>query len=184
MSIVKRILSGVALIVAALLVVAYFLPQEARVTRSVEIAAPLSAIFAIASDLGRFKEWSPWVDVDRATPYALSGPAVGEGQTLNWVSQDPTIGSATMVLTIVDGRRYLEMSLAFGHQAKARTWIEFTPNGGTTHVTWGFGTDTGLNPVARYFGLLGLDHAIGPAYEKGLARLKVVAESGFSASDR
>ena len=61
----------------------------------------------------------------------------------------------------------------------ACSWIELTPNGGTTRVTWGFGADTGFNPVARYVGLL-MDRAIGPDYEKGLARLKAKAESVIS----
>ena len=42
-------------------------------------------------------------------------------------------------------------------------------------MTWGFAADTGFNPVARYFGLV-LDRAIGPDYERGLARLKAAAE--------
>jgi hypothetical protein len=51
------------------------------------------------------------------------------------------------------------------------------PNGGTTRVTWGFAADTGFNPVARYLGLV-LERAIGPDYERGLAKLKAAAEAG------
>ena len=63
MRILKRIVAGVVIVLAALVAVAFFLPREAQVTRSVDIAAPPSVIFPIASHLRRFSEWSPWLDV-------------------------------------------------------------------------------------------------------------------------
>ena len=118
MRILKRILAGVALVLAALVVVAYFLPREAQVTRSIDIAAPPSAIFPIASDLRRFNEWSPWVALDPATTYTLSGPTDGVGQTLNWASKDPTVGSGMMALTIVDPDKYVQPGYAKGVMPK------------------------------------------------------------------
>ena len=161
---------------AALVVVAFFLPREPEVSRSVDIAAPPSLIFPIASDLRRFREWSPWLELDPATTYTFTGPTEGVGQTMTWASKDPTVGSGSMAVTLLEPGNLVEMSLAFGRQANARSWIHLTPNGGTTRVTWGFATDTGFNPVARYLGLV-LDRAIGPDYERGLARLKAAAEA-------
>ena len=173
--ILKRILAGVAVVLAALVVVAFFLPREPEVSRSVDIAAPPSAIFPIASDLRRFREWSPWLELDPATTYTFTGPTEGVGQTMTWASKDPTVGSGSMAVTLLEPGNLVEMALAFGRQANAHSWIHLTPNGGTTRVTWGFAADTGFNPVARYLGLV-LDRAIGPDYERGLARLKVAAE--------
>ncbi len=175
MRILKRIVAGVVIVLAALVVVAFFLPREAQVTRSVDIAAPPSVIFPIASDLRRFSEWSPWLDLDPATAYTFTGPTDGIGQTLSWASKDPRVGSGSMAVTLLEPGNLVEMSLAFGRRRNARSWIHLMPNGGTTRVTWGFGVDSGFNPVARYLGLV-LERAVGPDYEKGLAKLKAVAE--------
>lgn len=47
-------------------------------------------------------------------------------------------------------------------------------------ATWGFDTDLGMNPIARYFGLV-MDSMLGADYEKGLAKLKQVCEAAQSA---
>src|SRR5262249_46070506 len=176
MRLLKRILLGVGVLVVVLIAVAFLLPREAQVTRSVDIAAKPAVIFPIASDLRRFNEWSPWLDLDPATSFTFTGPTDGVGQTLNWVSRDPRIAAGKIVVTRIDPDTLAEMSVTFGRQNNARSWIELAPNGGTTRVTWGFGADTGFNPVARYFGLA-LDRSIGPDYEKGLAKLKAVSEA-------
>jgi hypothetical protein len=176
MRLLKRILAGVAVVLVVLVVVAYLLPREARVIRSLDVAAAPAVIFPIASDLRRFNEWSPWRELDPATSYTFTGPTDGVGQTMNWTSKDPRVGSGTIAITRIDPGKLVEMSLAFGRRGSARSWIELTPNGGTTRVTWGFGADTGFNPVARYVGLI-MDRAIGPDYDKGLARLKAAAEA-------
>lgn len=176
MRLLKRILVGVAVVLVILVAAAYLLPREAQMTRSVDIAAVPSVIFPIASDLRRFNDWSPWHELDPATSYTFTGPTDGVGQTLNWVSKDPRVGSGQIAVTRIDPDKLVELSLAFGRRGNARSWIELVPNGGTTHVTWGFGADTGFNPVARYVGLA-MDRAIGPDYEKGLSRLKAAAEN-------
>jgi hypothetical protein len=43
-------------------------------------------------------------------------------------------------------------------------------------VLWGFDAEHGMNPLARWFGLL-FDRMIGPDFEQGLAKLKTVMEA-------
>jgi hypothetical protein len=54
--------------------------------------------------------------------------------------------------------------------------LALEPAASGTRVTWGFDSDLGFNPIARYFGMMA-DDVIGPDYEKGLARLKAIAET-------
>jgi len=44
-------------------------------------------------------------------------------------------------------------------------------------VKWGFATDMGMNPIARWMGLM-MDRWVGADYQKGLARLKDLVEAG------
>ena len=53
------------------------LPCEARVERAIEIPAPPEKVFAIAGDLRRVPEWSPWVATDPATAFTFEGPEQG-----------------------------------------------------------------------------------------------------------
>ena len=49
-------------------------------------------------------------------------------------------------------------------------------NGGT-EVEWGFVSDMGMNPIGRWMGLM-MDSWIGADYERGLSKLKEIAEAG------
>ena len=169
---------GIAIvgIVVLAVIVAFFLPRHAIVTRSVEIAAPPSAIYPIVSDLRRFNEWSPWADIDPAAVYTFTGPIDGVGQTLNWESKDEKVGSGSMAIAAVEPDKRVDMSIDFGSQGTALASLALEPAASGTKVTWGLDSDLGLNPIARYFGMM-MDGMIGPDYEKGLARLKAVAET-------
>ena len=173
---------GIAIVgvVVLAVVIAFLLPRHAIVTRTVEIAAPPSAIYPIVSDLRRFNEWSPWADIDPETVYTFTGPIDGVGQTLNWESKDERVGSGSMAIAAVEPEKRVDMSIDFGHQGTALASLILDPAGAGTNVTWGFDSDLGFNPIARYFGMM-MDGMIGPDYEKGLVRLKAVAEAPPSA---
>ena len=48
-------------------------------------------------------------------------------------------------------------------------------DGERTRATWSFDMDVGMNPLMRWMGLI-IDGPIGADYERGLARLKELAE--------
>ena len=50
-----------------------------------------------------------------------------------------------------------------------------TPTAAGSHVKWTFDAEMGNNPIARFFGCM-MDDMLGPDYERGLAKLKTVAE--------
>jgi hypothetical protein len=176
MRIVKRILAAIAVIVVALVVVAFLLPRNVTVSRSIEIAAPPSVIYPLISDLRRADEWSPWLELDPDVEITFTGPADGVGQTMNWQSENPDVGSGSQSITMLEPDSKVETALDFGDQGTATASLDLEPEGAATKVTWGFATDLGFNPVARYFGLM-FDKWIGADYEKGLAKLKTVAEA-------
>ncbi len=169
---------GIAIIavVAVALVVAFILPRHATVTRSVEIAAPPSAVFPLVGDLRHFNEWSPWADLDPETVYTFTGPTDGIGQTLHWDSKDEQVGKGSLAIAAIEPGSRVDLVLGFDDAGTALAFVTLEPAGAGTRVTWGFDSDLGFNPVARYFGMMA-DGVVGPDYEKGLARLKAVAEA-------
>jgi len=165
----------VAIVVAAL-VVAFILPRHAVVVRSVEIAAPPAAVWPIVADLRRFNEWSPWVGLDPEATYTFTGPTDGIGQTLNWQSEDARVGNGAMTIAGLAPDSRVDLEIDFADAGIAGSFIVLEPVGAATRATWGFDSDLGFNPIARYFGMMA-DSVVGPDYEAGLARLKAVAEA-------
>ena len=180
MRILKRIIIGIVVLAAVLVVIAYFLPRNVSVSRSIEIAAPPAAIYPLVSDLRKMNSWSPWAERDPDAEYTFTGPAEGVGQTMNWKSDNPNVGSGSQTITMLEPDSAVQTALDFGPEGTAAASFNLVPDGQTTKVTWGFNTDLGLNPVSRYFGLM-FDGWIGPDYEQGLANLKELSESDASA---
>ncbi len=166
-------LAGIAIALAMVFIAgAYVVPGEIVVQRQITVRAPAEKVFAIIGDLKRFNEFSPWAEMDPQAKYTYSGPEKGPGQKMSWQSAKLGNGSQTIV-DYVESRR-IASALDFGEMGKAQTSFELSPVGADTAVTWGFKTVL-ANPLERWMGLL-YGRWIGADYEKGLAKLKVVAE--------
>jgi effector-binding domain-containing protein len=176
MAVVKKVLIAIVVIVAVLAVVSLFLPRQVHVERSASIAAPRATVFALLNGYKRFNEWSPWAAMDPNAKYTYSGPDAGVGAKMAWVGDPKSVGSGSQ--EIVESQPYerVKSALDFGDQGKATALFVLAKQDAGTKVTWGFDTDLGMNPVARYFGLM-FDRMIGKDYEKGLAGLAALAES-------
>lgn len=176
MSIVKKILKVLAVLVLLLVVVAFLLPRSVHVERQTTISAPRATVFTLVNGFQNFNKWSPWHDRDPQTQYSYSGPSLGIGARMSWSSQDPNVGSGSQEIVESQPWELVKTKLDFGPDGIATAHFKLVPQGSGTQVIWGFDTDLGNNPVSRYFGLF-LDRMLGPDYEKGLAGLKKLAES-------
>jgi uncharacterized protein YndB with AHSA1/START domain len=161
----------------ALIVVggSFLLPAQAVVTRSIEIAAPPDKVFAIVGDLRRFNEFSPWADLDPNIKYTFEGPESGVGQKMNWTSDNADVGSGSQTITKYEPPNFLETQLDFGMRGKPVASFDLVPSTSGTKATWTFKADLEGIP-AKWFGLM-FDRWIGADYEKGLFKLKTVAEA-------
>jgi len=153
----------------------FLLPAQAVVTRSTEIAAPPDKIFAIVGDLRRFNEFSPWADLDPNIKFTFEGPESGVGQKMNWTSDNPDIGNGSQTITKYEPPNFVETQLDFGMRGKSVASFDLVPSTAGTNVTWTFMSELDGIP-AKWFGLM-FDRWIGPDYEKGLFKLKTIAEA-------
>jgi effector-binding domain-containing protein len=170
----------VAIVLATLLVlgaaIGFFLPARVHVERSIAIDAPPEAVFDLLNSFRRYNEWSPWYDYDPAALYKYSGPPEGVGARMEWASNKQEVGSGSQEITASERPRYVAVRLEFTGQSPADARYDVTPEGTGTRLTWGFDADFGYNILYRYFGLF-LDPLMGEDFEKGLARIKALAES-------
>ncbi|HEU0221086.1 MAG TPA: SRPBCC family protein [Paracoccaceae bacterium] len=173
-----RLLLRILLIVAVILGIAgagsVLLPRDVIVERRIVIAAPAEAVFPQVNSLQRFAAWSPWTLYDPAMKQSFSGPEAGIGSRMSWESEEIGSGSQEIVASVPNER--VEMALDFGGSGQAEAWFELAAAGSGTEVTWGFHSDLGYNPVARYMGLM-FPEWIGADFDRGLAALKNATEA-------
>lgn len=174
----RNILIGVGVLVLVLVGGAYLTPRHVHVERTVTIYAPPEAIFPYINDYRAFNEWSPWADRDPEAVYQYSNPPYGEGATMTWSGNDQ-VGSGSQEITLSDYPTRLETHLDFGAQGDAYAFFDLQPTDEGTDVTWGFDTDMGMNPIARYMGLM-MDGLVGADYEQGLLNLRDLVEDEVS----
>ena len=181
MKVLKALFIVALAIVATFVLIGLLLPKVATVERSTTVAATPETLFALTDGFKRFNEWSPWASLDPATKYTYSGPERGVGARMEWSSDNPDVGSGSQEITAVEPGRSVSSALDFGMNTPTTTRLVFTPEGTGTRVTWTLTSDFSSSIVGRYFGLA-LDGMVGPDYEKGLARLKALAEAAQAPS--
>jgi uncharacterized protein YndB with AHSA1/START domain len=174
----KSVIKAIIFLVMAFTVIFYggalLLPGQARVERSVVIAAPPDKVYAIVSDLRRVPEWSPWVETDPQTKFTFEGPVEGAGQIMRWASNDPMVGSGTLTLTQATPNVRVATTADYSGFGTSTAMMDVAPEGPSTRVNWVF-QSTLPGVIDRWAGL-GIDGQVGSEYEKALRNLKALAE--------
>jgi hypothetical protein len=170
----KKILIAIAVLIVALVGIAYLLPKQVAVERSIVINRAPEQIFPLVNSWARFNEWSPWFKLDPAATYERTGPAEGVGAANSWRGNAAVGVGKTAITQSVPPQR-VDVRLEFEGMPPSSYWIALQPEGGATRVVWHLDSDMGNNPIGRWFGLA-LDNMVGKDYEAGLQNLKALAE--------
>ena len=174
----KKVLKAIVWILAALVVIfvggGYLLPNEVSLQRQTVINAPPDKVFALVSGYKRFNEWSPWAELDPKAVYSFEGPESGVGAKMKWASNDQNVGAGSQTITEHVPNSHVAVDLDFGAMGKSQAYWDLKPEGSGTSATCGFKMKLD-GMMDRWFGLL-MERFIGPDYEKGLAKLKALAE--------
>jgi len=170
-----KILAVLVVLVVLAAGVGMLLPRNVHVERSIVIDAKPATIFALIDGFKQFNKWSPWADADPNCKYTFSGPAFGVGAKQAWDGDPKTVGKGSEEIVEVKHYTYLKVNLDFGEHGKPTSDFRLTPEATGTKVVWALDMDMGKGPIGRYFGLM-MDGQIGKDYDKGLAKLKTMAE--------
>jgi hypothetical protein len=175
MNLLKRFGIAIALLLAMIIGVAYVIPNELNVARSIEINSGEGNIFPYLNSPRKFNQWSPWAARDPNAEYVFTGPDSGEGATMAWKSKQT--GTGTLQVVQSQKNKFIEIALDFGQHGQATSYYKLERVRAGTRVTWGFISEAGFNPISRWMGLL-MSRWIGQDYAKGLKRLKSLVEDG------
>ena len=173
----KKILIGVAVLVAALLGLIALQPSSFKVSRSAVINAAPDAVFTQVNDFHNWEAWSPWAKLDPGVKNTFEGTPSGTGAIFKWAGNSK-VGEGRMTLTESLPAQSIRIQLEFikPFASTCDTTFAFAPGPDGVAVTW---TMSGQNDfLSKAFCLFmgDMDKMIGPDFERGLAQMKAVAE--------
>jgi uncharacterized protein YndB with AHSA1/START domain len=171
----------IAAVIVVLVILIALRPAEFSLSRSTTIAAPPQAVFAQVNDFHRWDAWSPWAKLDPGMTKTYEGAPAGVGAVYTW-SGNNTVGEGRMTITDSRPGELVRIRLEFKRPMTATnvTDFTFTPAGDRTIVVWSMSGRNGF--MAKAFGFfVNMDKLVGGDFEKGLASLKAICESGTPA---
>ena len=144
-------------------------------SRESSIDAPAATLHAILEDFHQWQAWSPWEEMDPHLERTYSGADKGVGARYAWKG-NKKVGSGSMEITESTPLRIaLDLEFEEPFRASNKTVFDLVPEGRGTRVVW---TMTGeRNVLMSLMGKVFFDRAISKDFDRGLAKLKALAEA-------
>ena len=146
------------------------------VSRSTTVVADPARVHQLINSFHEWTAWSPWEDIDPELHRDYTGPDIGVGAHYAW-SGNRKAGQGAMEITSSSPDE-IGIRIDFLKPVKATNQVVFTlaPAVDGTEVTWLMtGEQRGL--MALVGKVVPMDRIVGKDFEKGLTRLKAVAEA-------
>lgn len=159
---------GVAMILPLLM------PKKAATSQSVQINAKAPLVFRLVNKPANWKLWSPFELDNPGMTSFYEGPEQGVGASHRWESQ--SMGNGSMLILESEPYRFIQNRLDFKTNGLAIDEWQFNENEDGVEVIWTLNLSELSYPLGKYFGFF-LDGLMNPMQEKGLKKLKEIAES-------
>ena len=95
----KKFLLGLAIVLLAMLVTAFFLPRQVHVERKGTINAPAKVVFNQVNNLHTWEKWAVWNQMDPDMQVEFEHTGIGKGAAYTWESENPNLGSGKLTIT-------------------------------------------------------------------------------------
>lgn len=162
--------------VIAILAIAGTRPATYHIERSAQLSASPEVVFGLINDFNRFPEWSPWQELDPKMTVKVDGGGVGVGASYYWTG-NKDVGEGRMTITESTPNSLVAEKLEFLKPFASTSEVHFriVPQADGSNVTWAMdGTNNFMGKVMSLF--MNMDSLIGKDFEKGLGKLKALAE--------
>lgn len=173
---IKKIGIAVVVILAVILGLAATKPDTFTVQRVATIKAPPEKIMPLISDFRNWTSWSPWEQLDPNMTRTYAGAPAGKGAIYSWKGNSD-VGEGRMEIIELAAPNKVDIKLDFVSPMESSNTTEFLlqAQGDSTTVTWNMsGPMPFTSKIMSVFA--SMDSMIGPDFEKGLAKMKAVAE--------
>src|SRR5438876_5290983 len=95
---IKKILIGLAALIAVVIIIVATRPADFRVERSATLSASPAALFEHVNNHHKFAVWNPFMKLDPNVRNTYSGPESGIGAVCSWEgNRDVGAGSCTII---------------------------------------------------------------------------------------
>ncbi len=168
--------------VALIAIIGAFLSPKSHMERSIVVNAQPAAIFAQINNLKNSNNWSPWIEKDPSAKITFEGPEAGVGAKMNWESENDDLGKGSEWIIESVENKHLKTGMSFNEMdGNYTSEINLDPTVGGTKITWTYdgdvsGTGIATSIMGKVMGKF-MDSMLGPDYERGLTKLKDMAES-------
>ncbi len=168
-------LVGIGILAATLVVViiGLLLPSQYSVQRELVINTSNERIHELTSDLETWPRWTPWFKDDPTLKITLGEITRGVGASQEWEAEKGG-GHLTVTRSEPNWGVSYKMDLSKSRPNSVYT-MNYETMADSTKVIWRMDGDMGWNLPGRFFNLL-MDPMVGPMFDDGLTRLKMMAE--------
>ena len=171
-----KILIGVVLLIAAILLYATTKPDNFSVKRVITIKSSPEKVAALINDFHRWGTWSPWEKIDPELKRTFTGPAAGVGSIYEWEGNSKVGAGRMEVLQSSPTQVMIKLDFIKPFEGHNTAQFDLTSQDQSTVVTWTmFGPSTFITKVMQVF--TSMDSLIGKDFEAGLANMKAAAEA-------
>jgi uncharacterized protein YndB with AHSA1/START domain len=172
----KKIFIGIGIVVLGVFIYAAVQPPQMHVEREILISAPPEVLFPFINNAQKSYEWMPWSDGDPGLEIQFIGPAEGVGAISNWKGKDMGVGQSEVVESVQNEFVKTRLNYTEPFKMSQIATMNLKTSEGGTLVKWSV---EGHNNF--FFRLVGVfvncDKMIGSEFEKGLKKLKSLAEN-------
>lgn len=177
MKVIKKILIGIAVLVALILIVALFVKKDFGTVKEVTINKPNQEVFNYIKYLKNQENFSVWAKLDTAMKKEYRGTDGTEGFVSAWEGNSDVGQGEQKIVKITDGQR-IDFELHFIKPMESTSPAYMTTEAvaaNQTKVKWGMSGR--MNYPFNIMGLfMNMDEMIGKDFETGLNNLKTVME--------
>jgi len=171
------IIAGVGvLVIIGLVAYAASLSDTFQVQRSLRINASPDKIFPLINNMRGMNTWNPFSEADPDIKITYTGPESGKGARYQWTGNSK-VGEGSIEITDASAPSRVTLKLDMLKPIEGHNTVLFTlvPNGNGTDVTWAMNGERPL--IGKVMDVVfNMDRMVGGQFEKGLAKLKAIAE--------
>lgn len=181
MKILKKIIIGLIIFAALIVIGSFILPSEMKMDRTATINASPEKTFKLVNTMKEWEKWSPWHTIDPNMKITYEGPESGQGAAYRWNSENPNAGVGRLELIEVIDNQFIKARMDFEGMGSSNSTFNFEKVPDGVKVTWGFYSNGEGMPflfkiLSPYFNLF-MGDMLAKDFDRGLHRLDSVVKT-------
>ena len=182
MKIVKVVGIIVVLLIAIFVVLGLIGPADYKVTRSIQIEAPVNVVAEQTSKFQNWSKWSPWAAADPDAKYTIENDTQKEGAKMTWDGKVSGVGFMIITEIVPNEKMVYELTFIEPWSMSSVGGFNYVQEGGVVNLEW---YDEGNIPFAQrpMMFFMDLEEMMGPQFEEGLINIKKICENLKSTID-